>query len=275
MLHFRKFTENDWTSFEEIAEEAFARENIQKENFLRMLDDEGLVGAFREEKFVGYVRLLLMEEYGHLGQIAVEKSERGKGYGNELMEYAIRYFENKNVGSTGLYVETKNIPAISLYEKYGFKKKSESWHYWINEEHIENISKNYQQKDNLEFRILTPNDFDTVVKTFPDINSKELKVHLDRPKTIGLSGGNSIPLGLFASNELIIYGRYNPEFPGCRPFLITDIGYLDDFIVGLNEYSTKDHFRITFDRNKELSDFCESRGYRLHHHLFLMEKKMK
>ncbi|MHA1197878.1 MAG: GNAT family N-acetyltransferase [Candidatus Heimdallarchaeaceae archaeon] len=275
MVHFRNFAETDWPSFEDIVEEVFARENIHKENFLQLLDDEGLVGAFREEKLVGYIRLLLLDEYGHLGQIAVVKSERGKGYGNELMEYAIKYFEKKKVESTGLYVETNNIAAISLYEKYGFDKQFESYHYWIDEEQFRSILENYQQDEKTEIRILTPTDFDVIVRTFPDINSKELRIHLERPKSKGLSGGKSIPLGLFTGSKLIVYGRFNPEFPGCRPFLITDTDYLDNFIVGLNEYRTKDYLRITFDRNRALADFCEKRGYRLHHHLFLMEKDMK
>ncbi len=275
MLNFRKFTDKDWNSFEEIAMEAFARENIQKENFLQLLDDEGLIGAFKDGKLIGYLRLLLMDEYGHLGQIAVEKSERGKGYGNNLMEHAIKYYSEKDVVNIGLYVETKNNTAISLYKKYGFEKQFESWHYWINEEQFGNILENYQNKEKLEIRILTPEDFDTMVKAFPDINCKELRVHLSRPKTKGLSGGESIPLGLFTVNGLMVYGRFNPEFPGCRPFEITDIEYLDDFIVGLNEYKTKDYLRITFDRNKGLSEFCDKRGYRLHHHLWVMMKKMK
>ena len=40
MFHFRKFTENDWASFEDIVKDAFARENIRKENFLQMLDND-------------------------------------------------------------------------------------------------------------------------------------------------------------------------------------------------------------------------------------------
>ena len=274
MIHFRKFNENDWNNFEEIVEEAFARENIQKENFLQMLDDDGLIGAFRNEKLVGYLRLLLIDKYGHLGQIAVEKSERGKGYGNKLMDYAIDYFSKKEMESVGLYVETKNKVAISLYEKYGFEKKFESWHYWINEEQIKQIEKKYQLLENENLRVLISEDFEIVLKTFPKINANELKLHLTKLKTRGLSGGESIPLGLFVDNELKVYGRFNPEFPGCRPFLITETEYLDKFIVGLKGYKKRDYLRITFDRNKEVAEFCEKRGYRLHHHLWFMEKKM-
>lgn len=274
MINFRKFKSSDWSSFETIAEEAFARENILKENFLKMLDDEGLVGAFVEDKLIGYLRLMLMDDYGHLGQIAVERSERGKGYGNQLMEHALQYFLKHKVSTVGLYVETKNIKAINLYEKYGFEKQFESYHYWIDELQFAKTQNNYQKKDNTEVRILVPEDFTKIINKFPKINSEELRAHLERPKSRGLSGGESFPLGLFVNSKLTVYGRFNPEFPGCRPFEITDVEYLDDFIVGLNEYRTKDYLRITFDRNKKLADFCENRGYRLHHHLYSMKRKM-
>ena len=190
------------------------------------------------------------------------------------MEYAVEYFTRKEVENIGLYVETKNKVAISFYEKYGFKKKFDSWHYWIDEDQFKEIQENHQVRENCNLRILLPDDFDEIVKTFPDINSKELKVHLDKPKSRGLSGGKSIPLGLYYDNILRVYGRFNPEFPGCRPFLITDVNFVDDFIKELMEYKKEDYLRLTFDRSKDLSKFFEEKRYRLHHHMFVMEKEM-
>ena len=274
MINFRSFNSSDWPSFEAIVEEAFARENIRKENFMKMIEDEGLVGAFIEDKLIGYLRLMLMGDYGHLGQIAVEKLERGKGYGNQLMEYAIHFFSRKKVKNIGLYVETNNETAINLYEKYGFKKEFESFHYWIDEDQFAKIYKNYRKKENTKIRILIPEDFEEIVDTFPNINHEELRTHLIRPKSRGLSGGESFPLGLFVDKKIRVYGRFNPEFPGCRPFEIADLTFFDDYIVGLDEYKTKEYIRITFDRNKSLSEFCFQRGYRLHHHLYLMKMKL-
>ncbi|TFG08791.1 GNAT family N-acetyltransferase [Candidatus Heimdallarchaeota archaeon] len=274
MIKFRMFNSSDWPSFETIVEEAFARENTQKDNFLNMLEDEGLVGAFRDNKLIGYLRLMLMDNYGHLGQIAVEKLERGKGYGNQLMEYAIRYFTEHKVDTVGLYVETKNMPAINLYEKYGFDKEFESFHYWINEEQYSKLHNSHKKKDNSEMRIVDPSDFGEIISTFPEINEEELRTHLQKPKSRGLRGGESFPLGLFVENKLRVYGRFNPEFPGCKPFEVTDVVFFDDFIVGLDKYRTKEYIRLTFDRNKSLSKFCESRGYRLHHHMYLMKRKV-
>ena len=50
--------------------------------------------------------------------IAVDKTYRGKGYGKQLMEKAIRFAD----GDIALHVEADN-PARHLYEKLGFENK--------------------------------------------------------------------------------------------------------------------------------------------------------
>ena len=275
MLHFRKFNAKDWEDFKEIAIEAFPREGIQKEGFIKTLEDEGFIGGFIDNKLIGYLRLLTHKDYGHLGQIAVTKSERGKGYGNILMKYALDFFEFKGMKRAGLYVETKNQPAISLYEKFGFEKQFESWHYWINEGSYKQIKESNERIENSELRVLTSSDFETILDVFPEINREELESHLKTEHNQGLTGVKSIPLGLFVNNELQIYGRLNPEFPGCRPFLVTDTQYVDEFISNLGKYNKKNFIRLTFDRSTRLATFFEERGYKLHHHLYVMETKIQ
>jgi ribosomal-protein-alanine N-acetyltransferase len=274
MLHFRKFVVKDWKDFNEITIEAFPEEGIQKEGFIGTLEDEGFIGGFIDNKLIGYLRLLTHKDYGHLGQIAVTKLERGKGYGNILMKYALDYFESKGMKRVGLYVETNNQPAISLYKKFGFEKQFESWHYWIDEDFYKQIEESNKRIENSELRVLTSSDFETILEVFPEINREELESHLNIEQDQGLTGVKSIPLGLYVSNELQIYGRLNPEFPGCRPFLVTDTQYVDEFISNLVRYNKKNFIRLTFDRNSKLAAFFEERGYKLHHHLYVMETKI-
>ncbi len=274
MLQFRKFVAKDWEDFKEIVKEAFSREGIQKEGFIGTLEDEGFIGGFINNKLIGYLRLLTHKEYGHLGQIAVTKLERGKGYGNILMKYALDFFESKGMKRLGLYVETNNQTAISLYEKFGLVKQFESWHYWINEEFYKQIEESSERIGNSELRILTASDFEIIIKAFPEVNKEELESHLNSEQIQGLTGVKSIPLGLFVNNELQIYGRFNPEFPGCRPFLVTETQYVDEFISNLVKYKKKNYIRLTFDRNRKLAEFFKERGYKLHNHMFVMEKKI-
>lgn len=107
MVYLKKLDAKDWPDFKEIVGEAFHREDIQEKGFLKLIDDEGFIGVFKEDILIGYLRLMTHKDYGHLGQIAVTKFERGKGYGNKLMEHALGFFKTKRMKRVGLYVETK------------------------------------------------------------------------------------------------------------------------------------------------------------------------
>lgn len=66
--------------------------------------------------------------YGHLDKedndvwlgIAVSDNYRGKGYGEKMLKYLIKYAKVKNIQQIKLSVDNNNIPAINLYKKYGF-----------------------------------------------------------------------------------------------------------------------------------------------------------
>ena len=81
MVYLKKLDAKDWLDFKKIVSEALYGENIQEEGFLKLIGDEGFIGVFKEDILIGYLRLMTHKNYGHLGQIAVTKFERGKGYG--------------------------------------------------------------------------------------------------------------------------------------------------------------------------------------------------
>jgi GNAT superfamily N-acetyltransferase len=55
-------------------------------------------------------------------KMAVTTKERGKGYGNLMMQFAIRYAEQHRWRSLILYSSTILENSIYLYSKYGFKE---------------------------------------------------------------------------------------------------------------------------------------------------------
>ena len=58
----------------------------------------------------------------HITNIVVKKDLRCKGIGSMLLDKLIELCKKeKDINSITLEVNTKNIPAIKLYEKYGFK----------------------------------------------------------------------------------------------------------------------------------------------------------
>ncbi len=272
MQLFRRLIPEDWEYFKQLEQEAFPEQESSKENFLQVVEKAGFIGYFVMDEFIGYLKIRIMKDYGHLAQIAIKKSEWEKGYGSKMMEFVIDYFEKNDIKKAGLYVEKTNERAINLYKKFGFEYAFESWHYWINEKFIKEIEKNEQLKDTTNLRMLDLDDYNIIISTFPEVNIAELEAQL--VGTAASLTGDSIPLGLFKEDKLKVYGRFSPNFPGCRPFLCTDIKYVDPFLDKLQRFRKKEYVRLTFDRNKELANLFEKRGYKLYYRLHVMEKKM-
>ena len=76
---------------------------------------------FTGERIVGHITMRHVLDEGHINNIAVTKRARRHGIGQKLIESAIS--ESKKLGITKITLEvrSKNHPAISLYEKLGFK----------------------------------------------------------------------------------------------------------------------------------------------------------
>jgi N-acetylglutamate synthase-like GNAT family acetyltransferase len=63
-----------------------------------------------------------------LARVAVEPSERGKGYGDVLIEAALRKARESGAKSVYLLSNTVLAPAIALYRKHGFQVVPEGRH---------------------------------------------------------------------------------------------------------------------------------------------------
>ena len=76
-----------------------------------------------ENQVIGFCKVDINGENGKLDYLVVKEEFRGKGFGKELMDWAMLMFDKNNVR----HIEVKVIdgnPTIHLYEKYGFRMKS-------------------------------------------------------------------------------------------------------------------------------------------------------
>ncbi len=81
--------------------------------------------AERQGVAVGTVALMLKhsdDDEFELGKMSVVESERGNGIGAALMEAAIDEAKQRSASAITLFSNTKLVPAMRLYEKYGFKQ---------------------------------------------------------------------------------------------------------------------------------------------------------
>ncbi|MHA2358130.1 MAG: GNAT family N-acetyltransferase [Candidatus Heimdallarchaeaceae archaeon] len=272
MFQFRRLLENDWDQFTIVDEDTFLEDKMTEDEFLHVINNRDVIGLFSKTHLIGYLVMSIMENYGHLNRIAVRTSEQRKGHGTSLMEYSLDFFKDSKVTKSGLYVETDNEAAISLYKKFNYEMADESWHYIIHEDRVKEIENKGRKVETTRLKIMEPKDFDSIVKVFPTINRDELKTHLEELMEQNYFG--SIPLGLFDNDNLLIYGRFNPDYSGCRPFCVADLDYFNDFFILLKQYAKKDYYRITFDSDKYLAEFCKKREYKLWHHLWKMENEL-
>ena len=77
--------------------------------------------ALEKDNIVGFGGIWKAVDDIHITNIVVKKSLRKNGIGSMLLNKLIELSKKENINSITLEVNTKNIPAIKLYEKYGFK----------------------------------------------------------------------------------------------------------------------------------------------------------
>ena len=90
--------------------------------------------AKQENEIVGFAGILLIIDQVNIMNIVVKKYKTNFGIGSLLLEEIIRYSKIHNATSITLEVNEKNIPAIKLYKKYGFKQVGLRRKYYNNED---------------------------------------------------------------------------------------------------------------------------------------------
>lgn len=90
--------------------------------------------AKQENEIVGFAGIMLIIDEVNIMNIVVKKDKRNLGVGSLLLEEIVKYSKIHNATSITLEVNEKNIPAIKLYEKYGFKQVGIRKKYYNNED---------------------------------------------------------------------------------------------------------------------------------------------
>jgi len=76
--------------------------------------------AVCERTVIGYVCMMSLFEEAQIMDIAVAPDHRGRGVGHILVEQAIAVAREKGAERLVLEVRRSNVPAIRLYERFGF-----------------------------------------------------------------------------------------------------------------------------------------------------------
>ena len=90
--------------------------------------------AKQENEIVGFAGVMLIIDEVNIMNIVVRKNKRKLGIGSLLLNEIIRFSKIHSAASITLEVNGKNITAIKLYEKYGFKQVGLRKKYYNNED---------------------------------------------------------------------------------------------------------------------------------------------
>ena len=77
-----------------------------------------------EEQVVGFVGIVQSGEDIELSSLVVDPKHQGKGYGSQLLEWAIDKSSEKGYNKVVLWTYEHMKAAIALYEKYDFIEES-------------------------------------------------------------------------------------------------------------------------------------------------------
>lgn len=106
---------------------------IEKENFSVPWDENGFLSfmlregtifltALKDNEVVGYCGLISAADEADITNVSVSQSMRKKGIGGMLLSELIKEAEGAGIKKIFLEVRESNIPAISLYNGFGFKQ---------------------------------------------------------------------------------------------------------------------------------------------------------
>ena len=122
-MEFRRSLPGDGAGIAAIEAEAFP-DPWQERDIIDLITTEGAMcfSAVEGDRVVAYFLGRLIPPEGELYRVAVIPEKRQRGVGYRLLDYAYKTSKGRGLESLFLEVRSQNIPAIKLYEAYGFER---------------------------------------------------------------------------------------------------------------------------------------------------------
>lgn len=135
MIKIVKFTEEYLDKIVEIENECFSIPWSKKsfEGELKNPNAYYFV-AMIEDEVVGYGGMWYIINEAHITNIAVSPKHHRKNIGSEILKAILNESENLEIIGVTLEVNENNIPAIKMYEKFGFENEGLRKNYYENNE---------------------------------------------------------------------------------------------------------------------------------------------
>jgi len=122
-IHITQMTTNDIDAVANIEAEAYGKHHWAKSSFYDELNNnlaKYYIAKNSQGEAIGYAGAWHIIDEGHITTIAVKKDCLRKHIGEAILYKIIEDCYNANIKYLTLEVRESNLPAISLYKKYGF-----------------------------------------------------------------------------------------------------------------------------------------------------------
>ncbi|CAF3842349.1 unnamed protein product [Rotaria magnacalcarata] len=80
-----------------------------------------LENTTNDYSILGYSIQYITLHSSHIGTVYIDPNERGQDFGGIILQHVIDYARDHDILRIKLQVNTSNIPAYRLYQKYGFQ----------------------------------------------------------------------------------------------------------------------------------------------------------
>jgi ribosomal protein S18 acetylase RimI-like enzyme len=115
----------------------YKNSNAEKERFLKKLNNYTknhkilIIIAEEKDTTIGYAigkinnypKFIKYEKYGEIYEIVIDPNYQNKGIAKQLIKKLITFFQENNIKSLELTVDSNNTQAIKAWEHLGFKEQ--------------------------------------------------------------------------------------------------------------------------------------------------------
>lgn len=81
-----------------------------------------IIAKTNDGEIIGFAGIKILVDTADIMNIVTKKSWRNQGVGNLLLNSLVSLCKKLNLSSLSLEVSEDNLPALHLYEKFGFKR---------------------------------------------------------------------------------------------------------------------------------------------------------
>ena len=247
--------------FHRVDGECFPGEPIAPEGFSSLMADD-FWAAYDGDCLVAFGYVVRKPDVAWISRIATSTAYRSQGIATKLMRAMIHHCFEIGLSEMMLYVQSGNIAAIRLYERFGFRTVESAYQFVLSRPRLPR-----RLADGVVGRIAAVpiTDVDgSFVPQWPREWSNIADTH--RPPERYVLVFRDEP-GTYRG-----YCRLVPRFPGCFPFVVDrPATYLAGVLHSLRDFllPEKDVLKLTFS-DDALAEVCVELGLKLNYRLFKM-----